>query len=221
MEDVLKIALNELGVKEIPGQAENPIILDYASQAGFDWVKTEKTAWCSIFMNWVALKAGYKRTNSALARSWLKAGVPIDKPEPGDIVVYWREKRNSYKGHVGIFMGFSIDGNRIYTLGGNQSDAVSISAYSKDQLLGFRRLIKASKIKLSTRKLKRGDRGEDVIRLQDALKMAFIDVGTSDGIYGPKTQNGVKLLQTMNEGLKITGIFDKKTRLFLLDTINT
>jgi len=220
MKDILHCAIGEIGVHEIPGSNHNSKILEYAQTTGFEWVKTDEVPWCSLFMNWVAFSTGYQRSKSALARSWLNVGRPINKPEPGDIVIYWREKKTSFKGHVGIFMGFSMDGSRIYTLGGNQFDSVSISAYSADQLLGFRRLEKAEKLILSTAILKKGSRGKAVIDLQNALKLVFIDVGTSDGIFGPKTKRAVKSLQTRNHNLKITGVFDKKTRLYLMELIN-
>ena len=29
------------------------------------------------------------------------------------MVIFWRESLESHKGHVGVFMGFSADGNRV------------------------------------------------------------------------------------------------------------
>ncbi len=52
----------------------------------------------------------------------LVLGLPIDIPEFGDVVVFWRERRDSWKGHVGFFHGFSQDGTRVYCLGGNQGN---------------------------------------------------------------------------------------------------
>lgn len=221
MDQLIKIATRELGVSEISGNEHNERILQYAQDIGHSWITNDETPWCSIFMNWVAMKAGFETSNSGAARSWLNVGFSVENPEPGDIVVYWRESPESHKGHVGIFLGFSHDHSRIYTLGGNQSDSVSISAYSLDQLLDFRRLRKNEEIEFSNKDLQRGDRGQDVVELQNALKLASFDVGTSDGIFGPKTESALKQFQATNFELEITGIFDKKTREYLHQVINS
>ena len=116
MQELIKIACAEIGVKEIPGQAHNARILQYASEAGFQDVKDDETAWCSIFLSWCCLKAGLKRSTKLNARSWLAVGTVTTQPEPGDIIVYWRKAIESWEGHVGIYMGTSSDGSRCYTL---------------------------------------------------------------------------------------------------------
>lgn len=221
MENLLKIASGELGITEVTGRADNERILQYADETGQSWIDDDETPWCSIFMNWVALKAGSERSNSAAARSWLNVGFSVANPEPGDIAVYWRGHPDSHQGHVGIFMGFSSDHSRIYTLGGNQNNSVSISAYPAERLLDFRRLTNKDDIELADKVLKRGDRGPAVAKLQDALKLAGFDVGTSDGIFGPKTEGGVKQLQSTNFDLEVTGIFDLSSRKFLLKLLNS
>ncbi|SMO72005.1 TIGR02594 family protein [Fodinibius sediminis] len=221
MNNLLKIATGELGVTEIGGETHNERILQYAEDIGLSWINDDETPWCSIFMNWVALKAGVKQSESAAARSWLNVGFSVQKPEPGDIAVYWRGNPESHKGHVGIFLGFSSDHDRIYTLGGNQNNSVSISAYPRERLLDFRRLPNQEEISLPDRELKRGDIGQAVVAMQDALKIAGFDIGTSDGIYGPKTEGGVKQLQATNFELEISGQFDAATRKYLMELLNT
>ena len=221
MDKILKIAVPELGQKEITGPEHNRRIVDYAKEAGFEWINDDETPWCSIFINWVAKNAGLQYSKKLNARSWLLIGVIVDNsPEPGDIVIFWRESPDSWKGHVGIFLGFSVDGKRVYCLGGNQGNQVSVSAYPKDTVLGFRRLSPSKVIVLPDKILKQGDTGDDVKSLQDALKSAGIDCGTSDGIFGPKTEQAVKKLQSMKTGLKIDGLFELLTRNFLLEILN-
>lgn len=212
MLDILQIASKEIGVTQIAGPEHNERILQYARDIGMNWINDDETPWCSIFMNWVAKKAGYTMTNNAAARSWLNVGSEIHDPEPGDIAVFWRVHRDSWTGHVGIFTGYSRDGNRIYTLGGNQRNSVTVSAYASDRLLSFRRLNKTGGFQLSERDLKIGDRGREVAMLQDALKTLGFNVGTSDGIFGPRTERAVKDFQSTDMALEITGIFDKKSR---------
>lgn len=218
MEKIIKIAAKELGIKEFKDPEDNPRILKYGKDTNLAMSEGDETAWCSIFMNWVCMKAGFEKTDKANARSWLKAGRQIANPEPGDIVVYWRESRSSWKGHVGIFMGFSEDLTRIYTLGGNQGDSVSISGYPVEKLLEFRRLSK-NVIRLTTSDLKRPDKGPKVAALQDALKMAGYDCGTSDGFFGPMTENAVNKLK-QDAGLVKNGIFDQEAKQFLKSKIN-
>ena len=52
--------------------------------------------------------------------------------------LFWRESRNSWKGHVNIFI--REEGDLIHCLGGNQGGLVQIVKYKKNRLLGFRRL---------------------------------------------------------------------------------
>ena len=222
MKNILNFAINEIGVTEIVGNKHNQRILDYAKEAGFTSVTTDETAWCSIFLNWVAKKCGVKGSNSESARSWLNVGTKITNPEPGDVVVYWRESISSWKGHVGIFLGFSKDGTRVYTLGGNQGNAVSISAYSTTEVLDFRRLTNASKmIKLPEPVIKKGSKGSEVILLQDILKILGYEIGTSDGDFGSKTENGLKLLQSTHKNIAVTGIYDATTKAYINELLKS
>jgi uncharacterized protein (TIGR02594 family) len=220
MDKLLKIAIAELGQKEITGPGNNPVIVNYASEAGFTWVNDDETPWCSIFVNWVAKKAGLQGSNMTNARSWLFTGLPVDcTPEPGDIVVFWRDQPDSWKGHVGIFFGFSMDGKRVYCLGGNQGNQVSLSAFPKETVLGYRRLSNPAGISIPDKILKKGYTGDDVKTLQSALKSIGIDCGTCDGNFGPKTEAAVKKLQSMKTYLPIDGVFEKNTRIFLLELL--
>lgn len=219
MEKILKIAAGELGIREFPGPDHNPRIIKYAHDVGLRWVNDDETPWCSIFMNWVAWKSGFERSGKANARSWLEVGFEVLEPEPGDIVLLWREDPNGILGHVGLFLGYSQSGDRIYILGGNQQNAVSISAFETIRLLQFRRLTKED-IRLTTKVLRVGDRGPEVATLQDTLKMAGFNCGTSDGFFGPNTEKAVKELQAYSIGhLIIDGVFGPETKEYLKNLI--
>lgn len=140
MNTLLQTAFSQYGVTEISGASHNPTIVNYFKTIGHKWVTTDETAWCSAFANWVALKAGKKGSGKLDARSWLKTGNTTYRPVLGDVVVFWRESKSSWKGHVGFFIGYSEDNRYIYVLGGNQSNQVNIKPYPKSRLLGFRRL---------------------------------------------------------------------------------
>ncbi len=140
MSKILDIALNEQGVSEVRGEDHNPRILQYAKDIRQSWVQDDETAWCSIFINWCALKAGCKRSGKLNARSWLEVGrsINIGDQKPGDVVIFWRESENSWKGHVALYVG--KDDHYYYVLGGNQGNMVKVAAYAKSRLLGFRRV---------------------------------------------------------------------------------
>ena len=141
------IASHEIGVKEIPGQENNPRILYYAKKAGLNWVKDDETSWCGIFMGFCfselpeSIRPKYwPRHEAARARSWLDFGAilpDISQARAGDVLVFWRESLDSWKGHVTLYMG-QKDSN-ITCLGGNQGDQVTLSQYNKSKLLGIRR----------------------------------------------------------------------------------
>lgn len=142
MIEILQKALSQYGVKEIVGGDHNETILNYFKEIGHDWVQDDETAWCSAFINWLCEKEGYTRSDKLNARSWLHVGhrVEPENVKVGDIVVIWREKPSSWKGHVGIYI--NEDEDYINILGGNQSNQVRISAYPKKRLLQYRRMTK-------------------------------------------------------------------------------
>jgi uncharacterized protein (TIGR02594 family) len=135
---LLQIALAEYGERALPGQPDNPDILQMAKDCGFTNYIHTSTAWCSLFMNWVALKAGYERSRSLAARSWLAIGTSLLLPEMGDLVIYWREDPNGVLGHVGLYVANRND--VIYTLGGNEANMVQIEGFDPGHVLGYRRL---------------------------------------------------------------------------------
>ena len=144
-EKILKIALNELGVKEIKGPGNNARVVEYHRYASkSDKVdQPDDVPWCSSFCCFVMEKAGLVSTNSLMARSWLKWGLSTKKdPMAGDVVIFWRGNVASWKGHVGIYLRTNADGS-IVTLGGNQKDEVNITTYSSRKLLDIRRSEKA------------------------------------------------------------------------------
>ena len=140
MSQLINIALSQFGVTETVGSQHNPVVLNYFKEIGHTWVTTDETAWCSSFINWVALKAKVERTNKLTARSWLNVGETIKEPKLNDLVIFWRQKKSSWKGHVGFFIGYTEDKKYIYVLGGNQNNQVNIKKYPVYRLLGFRRL---------------------------------------------------------------------------------
>ncbi len=134
-------ARKHYGVRDITGKANEEKVLDFFRSMGNYHVKNDEVSWCSVFIGACAKNVGLPYTKLATARSWLDVGLPVNEPSPGDIVVFWREDPNSWKGHVSIYLGKNDETNEVYALGGNQNDEVCILTYKLDTVLGYRRLM--------------------------------------------------------------------------------
>lgn len=132
--------MGEYGIQEIPGTRHNEEILKYFRLFGWSEERlSDETAWCSALLNWAASEVGAVRTGTLAARDWLTVGTKVDTPRIGDVVIFWRESRGSWKGHVGLYAG--EDRDSIFVLGGNQRNGVNIRPYARARLLGYRRLV--------------------------------------------------------------------------------
>ena len=144
MSKLIQVALKYYGKREVEGPKSDPWVLSIIKKLFPYATDDSKISWCSIFIHHLCDEAGIqipKDKNSGLARSWLKFGKPItlEHAEPGDIVIFWRESVNSWKGHVALYVNDRGNG-MIRVLGGNQNDSVSIASYEKSRILGIRRL---------------------------------------------------------------------------------
>lgn len=131
----LQMARGELGTKEAAGAANNPRINEYLATVG---LSNDSTPWCSAFVAWSLKKSGINiQGATGMAKSWLNhpSMEKLDSPIYGCIVVYNRPP-NPNSGHVGFYVG--AEGGRVKTLGGNQSDSVTIAGYSAATVAGFR-----------------------------------------------------------------------------------
>jgi uncharacterized protein (TIGR02594 family) len=136
-------AEGELGIKEIPGPGDHPRIVEY-HQATSLRALDDEVAWCAAMICWTFFKEHMKHTDSARARSYLRWGVPVDRPPLGCVAVLARAGGNqpgpavvNAQGHVGFFVGFTAGGD-VRLLGGNQSNAVCVTPYPASRVLGFR-----------------------------------------------------------------------------------
>jgi uncharacterized protein (TIGR02594 family) len=145
------IAQRFIGLKEVPGQLDNPQIMAML-KLDDSWPEHDETPWCGAFCEYIAWLLRLPRTKTKLARQWLGVGAVIGTMTPGmdakaawDVVILKRAKLNqpgpdnlTAPGHVGFYAGFA--NGKIYILGGNQNNAVNISAYDPKRILGIRRL---------------------------------------------------------------------------------
>ncbi len=132
----MEYALREYGIKGISARGRTVNVLAYLNTTGVGR-SNDETAWCSAFVNWCMLMAGFPGTGKASARSWLDwGGVSLKFPVYGCVVILWRGARNGPLGHVAFFMG--MQDQNLLLLGGNQGNEVSIRSYSKERVIGMR-----------------------------------------------------------------------------------
>lgn len=139
--NILKEALLWHGTLELPGDANNPVIIEWAKEVGGwigSWYQQDSVPWCGLFMAMAAKRAGFGFTQKALsALEWAKWGTPVKVPDAGpmlgDVLVFKREGG----GHVGLYVG--EDKDHYHVLGGNQSDSVCITRIAKNRLYAARR----------------------------------------------------------------------------------
>lgn len=130
-------ARRQLGTLEEPGPASNPEILDWADDAGIPY-KSDDIPWCGLFVAHCitsTLIAEPLPANPLGAQQWRKFGAPCSV-RPGAVLVFWREKPTSWKGHVGFYAG--EDKKAYNVLGGNQGNKVSVARIAKSRLLEAR-----------------------------------------------------------------------------------
>jgi len=140
MTEILLEMLKMYGLKEVAGKGKNPEIIKMFHEIGFEWVQDDETSWCSAALNYFCKKLGYERSGALDAKSWLKMPIKVLQPSMGDIVVFWRETPDSWKGHVGLFI--TQDLTTVWCLGGNQGDMLCIKPYPRDHVIGYREVHK-------------------------------------------------------------------------------
>jgi uncharacterized protein (TIGR02594 family) len=146
------LAARFIGLQEIPGGKDNPLIVGMLQLAALDgvpgdfvhaWPQHDEVPWCGAAVYFVAWLLGLKRpitsktTGPLAARSWLTVGqaVPLDAAIRGfDVVVLER----GAGGHVGWYHA-QTDAD-VLLLAGNQKNTWSVAPFPRARVLGVRRL---------------------------------------------------------------------------------
>ena len=218
MDVLLKIAMSQLEDMRTSELEHSKTIADFAQDIGVAWVDQDQTPKCSIFLNWCAKQAGLRGSKKLDIRSWLLTGWPTFNPGPGDAVVFWEDHPEGAKGHVGVFLGFSKRGNRVYNVSysENANGGVSLMEHPTANVMGYQRLTYLSDPELPPEGIKKGDSGAMVKVLQNVLKMAGYECGPSDGYYGEKTEEAVRAVQLSFGMTMANGIYDEQVRQHLI-----
>ncbi len=141
------IAELQAGAGEIGGNNRGPFVRKYLRD-----LAPEGSSWCAAFVSWCYAQhpdgCPFTYTVSARAllsdlkrRGWAYPPGSGFEPQPGDIVIWWREKLESWKGHAGLV--HQLRDGMLYTIEGNRSPKVQGFSYvfsRMEKLLGFGRV---------------------------------------------------------------------------------
>ncbi|MEQ8825485.1 MAG: TIGR02594 family protein [Filomicrobium sp.] len=128
-------AWREYGQSEIRGPRHNPNITAFFKELQHEEHARDEVPWCAAFVGACLERAGYKSTRSLMARSYAKLGEPDENERVGCLAVLSRGS-NPALGHVGFLIGATEE--RIWLLGGNQGDKVSVAPFDRRRLVTFR-----------------------------------------------------------------------------------
>lgn len=147
----LAAAIGELkaGAGEVGGDNRGPWVKKYLTPANLP----EGDSWCASFVSWCFLQASGEDLHAMpfaycpgargllqefKAKGWAYPPNSDYRPQPGDLVVWWREKLEGWKGHVGIV--HQLQDGMLYTIEGNKSPRVQGFSYvfsRMEKLLGY------------------------------------------------------------------------------------
>ena len=133
------------GVKEVPGSAGHPRILEMYDNAGLAHGTDDDQSWCGCALGTWLKEADYPvPANFYGAKQFETYGRKLDTFQPGAICVFYRTKlrERDWRRHVTI--GIEETATHIKCLGGNQGDAVSIRSFPKRDLAAIRWPVKAT-----------------------------------------------------------------------------
>lgn len=132
----LALARTDLGVREAPGIANNPLLIRrFASITKLlgTAYNADSVPWCGAMMAWWMSQCHIPTPPIAIrAKSWATWGQKLDRAIPGAVLVFARDGG----GHVALYVG--EDAGRFYCLGGNQGDRISIVPIEKARCIAIR-----------------------------------------------------------------------------------
>lgn len=135
--------LELLGTQEVVGKGSNRTIMGWRDEMNQNGVKIQGYAdddipWCGLFAAYVVWQRSKGNAAEVVkdplwARNWAKYGVAAKRAMLGDVLVFARNGG----GHVGFYV--AEDSTAYHVLGGNQSNAVTITRIAKDRCIAIRR----------------------------------------------------------------------------------
>ena len=159
----LKLARADLGLRETPGIANNPLIVRRLAAIprliGLTY-NADSVPWCGAMMAWWMSQCGITPPLiAARAKSWETWGANLDAKRIAPGAVLYMEREGG--GHVTQYVGQSS--THYFGLGANQGDAVSIAPFPKSRVKAIR-----------------WPKGEPVIGGPVAMKVAGVPIPQSE-----------------------------------------
>lgn len=137
---LIAAAMQYLGVKEIPGKASNPVIMNMAKQLGITDIYTnDDEPWCALFISFLCFICGkpiafsYNLIRAISFSTWGNK-VELYDIRLGDIVVI--KRKGGY--HVCLAIA-NTDKGTLHVIGGNQSNQVCFTEINKEDIVAVRR----------------------------------------------------------------------------------
>lgn len=127
-----------IGLKEDTSAGSNQQILQWARDIHISY-HDDDVPWCGLLVGHCIASQLPREplpANPLGARSYQTFGKPV-LPQPGAIMVFWRESPRSGLGHVGFYVG-EDQADNFLILGGNQGNAVSIIGKPRARFLAAR-----------------------------------------------------------------------------------
>lgn len=134
---LLLAALQDYGLREVPGAASNPRILNMAREVGAAaYYTADAIPWCALALSAWVRQAGFALPRDPLrALSWATWGnaAPKGTAMLGDVLVMGRQGG----GHVTLYCGETK--HHFWGLGANQGNTVNIVLFPKARISHVRR----------------------------------------------------------------------------------
>ncbi len=120
----LRLARLDIGIREGKDDAKILAYRAYTKERPWAGTSGAGSAWCSDACNAWMERAGVKGTRSAGAASWRRWGKACE-PRVGAVIVFGPSDPDAAgTGHVGLID--RVEGEWVWVLGGNQSNAVNV-----------------------------------------------------------------------------------------------
>ena len=173
------------------------------------------TCWCLLTGYGKKLQGGGCTSQWGYRVNWIQQGEIGDMP---DVVCCVFQRRNGRMQHTGLHIG---GGKVIHCSNGVQwgdtSDkawthyAIPAGLYTAEEIAAAGKPDASKPTEGGVFNLRRGSKGSEVTKLQQALNALGYDCGTADGIFGAKTEAAVRNFQR-DHSLTVDGIAGKATQ---------
>lgn len=127
----LDLARRKMGLHEV---RDNSVLRAFLNLGKGTIGDPARIPWCGDFVETciaVTLPDEPLPGNPYAAINWLTFGRGV-RPQPGAILVFWRGSPKGWQGHIGFCVG--EDATHYHVLGGNQSNAVTVSRIAKTRM---------------------------------------------------------------------------------------